>query len=416
MFILVMPIVLMSILGMALQGVFSSDNSGVINTDIAIVKEYQLEEELEKVKDYLAQPMFAEAEFNLTDINIEGIFFDDFLGSTELSEIINYKVVTMEEANDLMANDKISSIIILPKNFIYYSYINYMTPMRTKIKLQIIKNPESAFTAGIVEEIMKGYGNMINNQYAQVNTTLKLLINNNVTEMAIQELFNYEEDSFTEEMDLQTQTVEGEAIVNSFQYYAVAIMAMFILYAASFGAISLYEEKKQFSLQRLEVSGNKVYTLLGSNYFRVFGIVILQSLAIILYSSVVLRVDWGSLSSIIVALLFSAFAVAGIGTFVASLTLVYDNINIANIFQFVFIQMMALLGGSFIPVEILPEGIQKLSVISVNKSIVSLYLNGMMHGNLAACKNDIIYMICFGIIFMLLSVVVFKVTKKEVIG
>jgi ABC-2 type transport system permease protein len=126
-----------------------------------------------------------------------------------------------------------------------------------------------------------------------------------------------------------------------------------------------------------------------------------------------LKVDWGSIQNLLIVLLLSSFAVAGVGTFIATLTVNFNNPRIGSVFEFAVVQMMALLGGSFIPVEVLPEGFQKLSFLSLNASVLGGYLNGMYDRPLIEMLEYTNYMIIFGLAFIVLSLVAMKFRRRE---
>ena len=71
----------------------------------------------------------------IDDINAEKMFFNDFLSDEQLRKIINYEVMSKDNALDLLKKKDVNCIIYLPKDFIYSTMINFSTPMRNKIQI-----------------------------------------------------------------------------------------------------------------------------------------------------------------------------------------------------------------------------------------------------------------------------------------
>lgn len=410
--IVIMPIVLMSILGMALQGMFSNESdSGIMDIHIGVVKQYDFELEQEKFKNVFNHEI---ADDIIIEYNPEDVFFQEFLGSENL-EFIKFEEVSLEAGEKLLDNNKIAALVLLPNNYIYNSYMNMVMPNRTKINIQLMRNPEMDFSAGIVEQVIEGFINTMNSKIARQIVKSKISISNGLDVSLISETVKAMQQE-NNQISIQTKGVTGSDMINSFQYYSAAIMAMFLLYSASIGAIALYEEKTNHTLQRQYVSGNRLLKMSISNFFRILLLVVIQSSILIVYSSFALGVDWGDLKTIVLALAFSSFAVAGIGMFVASLTIALNDTKVANIFQFAFVQFMALIGGSFVPVEVLPKTLQKMSVISINSNVLGLYINGMYHRAFSENIEYITFLSIFGILFIVLSILIIKGQKKEAIA
>lgn len=82
-----------------------------------------------------------------------------------------------------------------------------------------------------------------------------------------------------------------------------------------------------------------------SNYIRVVILVLLQSTIMIAYSALVLKVNWGSVGTVLLTMFLSALAIAAIGMLIGIITLIANNFKVANAFEFGVIYIMALIGG-----------------------------------------------------------------------
>jgi ABC-2 type transport system permease protein len=80
----------------------------------------------------------------------------------------------------------------------------------------------------------------------------------------------------------------------------------------------------------------------------------------------------------------------------------------ANIFETVIIQTMALLGGSFFPIDIMPSIFQKLSFLSVNGVALKAYLKIMTGYGTPEIMSHAAILTGIGVLFVLLSVLILR--------
>lgn len=202
--------------------------------------------------------------------------------------------------------------------------------------------------------------------------------------------------------------MQGKRPISSFDYYAAAIMAMFILFAAAQGGRTLLEEKQNITFQRMVIAGTPRAVILAGKFFTIFILVLLQVAVMTAYSTIILKVNWGNTGLVALTSLCSAFAIAGIGTVIAAATYKADNDKMANVFETAVIQTMALLGGSFFPVDIMPSFMRKFSVLSLNGISLKSYLSVMMGYDIEEIAHYLASLIILGAVFVVLAVYIFN--------
>ena len=69
---------------------------------------------------------------------------------------------------------------------------------------------------------------------------------------------------------------------------------------------------------------------------------------------------------------------------------------------------MALLGGSFFPIDVMPSILQKLSFLSLNGVVLKAYLKIMRGYGTAEVISNIAVLAGIGILFVVLSVLIFR--------
>lgn len=409
--ILIMPIVLMSILGMSLQMVFGDESeSGIIHANIGVVKMYDYESQLNKASGKVNMDEVAIED--LEKLNPENQFFN-MLDGDEIKEFISYEVMSKDEAFAKLASEDLDAVIVLPEDFVF-NQLMLFAGSRLVSDITYYVNPDNDFVANMLGNIFKSYVDVNNNEYAKrlfVISEFATKLPEGVT--MDQTLFESEDLSGGSAITVSMESVYKQETISSFQYYAAAIMCMFLLYSAGVGGRALLEERKDKTIPRLTVSGNGLLKIVISNFVRVAILVLLQSGIMIAFSALVLNVDWGSPALVLLTMLLSSLAIASIGMLIAIISLIANNYKVANAFEFGLIYVMALIGGSFIPVEQLPEAVGKLGFLSINGQALKMYISGMYNLSLSSVSSEITMMLVFTGIMTIASMVLIRVKGSE---
>jgi len=413
---IMMPIILMTILSFALSGTFV-DGGTISKVRIALVKNYDKKNDLKRFRYILQNSIMAQNIYDsqleeminsAEELDIEAIFIDEFLNNENLKEIIDYKIVNEEAAMKLLKNRKISAVVILPENFIYDMSINFLTPFRNKVNIKVIGDPDKYIRVQIVEEIMKAFSDMTSSMIIGKNVFIETILEEEIGFIALEDI----ESVFKEMKGFGTEIgvnidyikVDGKEPISSFEYYSVGMTTMFILFAASYGSKSLLEEKDNNTYQRMIMAGTSKWKIAAGKFFTIFTFALMQIITMVIYSSLVLGVNWGNLALIALISICTVFSVAGIGTMIAAATYRIENYKMANVFDTVIIQAMALLGGSFFPINILPGFLQKLSIISVNGLALKSFLKVMRGYGIGEIQTYLLILIGMGVIFTVVAV------------
>ena len=419
--IIVMPIVLMTILSSALRGAFTTGDLSIARINIAVVKQYDKDEDFRRFDEalrngFLAKGIGEEAaeELRVTgeDADPERIFLEDFLGSEDVAKIIAYRVEKEETAVEWLKSGEVSAVVLLPENFIYDMKINLLTPFRNKTDIRVLTHPDRSVSGQIVRSIVEAYSNSMTSVIIGKNVLIEAAVRHNLMEDGFRGMKEALDD-ITKAMEgirvnIDAVKAEGRKPIKSSDYYAAAMAAMFILFAAGNGGRMLLEEKENITYQRMIIAGTPKLGILAGKFFTVFLIVLLQISIMITFSSFVLKVQWGSAYPVVLISLCSAFAIAGIGSMIAAATYRAGNYKMADIFETIVLQVMALLGGSFFPIDILPSIMQKLSFLSISGAVLKAYLKIMMGYGVQEIMSNIAVLAAIGLISAVLSVLILR--------
>ncbi|MCM3712141.1 ABC transporter permease [Sporosarcina luteola] len=166
-----------------------------------------------------------------------------------------------------------------------------------------------------------------------------------------------------------------EESVSSMQYYAAAMAAMFLLFNAMAGGKSFHQEKRSETLSRLMMTPTSVRSILTGKFIGAFLFAWIQFLIFMGATHFLLKVDWGpSILQVLFITFFYIFSVAGLAMVVAAFT---TNEKMADIVGTMGVQVMALLGGSMLPLSLFSEVMRKIAMAMPNSWALTSYTSIM---------------------------------------
>lgn len=139
---------------------------------------------------------------------------------------------------------------------------------------------------------------------------------------------------------------------------------LMLLFSVAGVGTSILEEKENGTIKRLLYSPLKGSTILYSKMFFAFFISVLQLTAMFLFAWLVLSMDMNvSMSGLILMIVSTSFAVSSLGIFLAAIAKTRHQ---AQNLSTIIILVMSAIGGSMIPMFIMPAVLQKIALVSVN--------------------------------------------------
>lgn len=424
---ILMPVILTTILSFALKGSFAdSDNAVIERVNIAVVKKYNEKQDQANFEAAL-NSSFLSSGMDEKDINdllessdeiTDEIFFDDFLDSEKVSEFISYRIEEQDQALKLLNSDEISAVVILLEKFIYDMKINFLTPLRNKINIEVLTHPDKSISGQIVKSLMDAYANAMSTVIIGKNVVIEKAMANGAGSDSLSGMYELMEGmSSTMKsigVNMDDVVLDGRKSVSSADYYAAGMMTMFILFAAGHGGRMLLEEKDNQTYQRMVVAGANKFEILAGKAITIFIIAIIQTVIMIVYSHFALKVQWGDRIAVAMISISAAVAVAGLGSFVGALTYRAGNYKMANIFESAIVQGMALLGGSFFPLDVMPEFMQRLGFLSLNGVALKAYLKVISGGNAKEILGYVSALTVMGAVFAILAVMILSRKEKRI--
>ncbi|MFS0839490.1 ABC transporter permease [Paenibacillus sp. 1P03SA] len=200
------------------------------------------------------------------------------------------------------------------------------------------------------------------------------------------------------------QLGEGIETYSASQYYAAAMLIMFLFYSGMAVNTSLNLEKSGHTLQRLHslpVAYSSVFAgkLLGNGF-----VAVIQALVIIGFSRFAYGVDWGNRLPLV--LLIAGLVILVSMSLSVMLSLLFPNGATAKALLQVLIIAMTFLSGGFSPMP--GEVMRQLSLFTVNHWAFQGLLRIMLAGELNGIMSSIVPLLWITAACMLLMVVVYR--------
>jgi ABC-2 type transport system permease protein len=164
---------------------------------------------------------------------------------------------------------------------------------------------------------------------------------------------------------VQTRGVAGQhQNKNIISFYAAAVGVMFLMFTASGAAGSLLDEQDSGTLDRVLSSRVTMTTLLAGKLTFNTLLAFAQLFVMFLWGWAVFHLDfWSHVPGFIVMGLCTAFAVASFGIFLASMCHTRGQLGAVST---LLILIMSSVGGSMFPRFLMPEGMQKAGLFTIN--------------------------------------------------
>jgi len=139
---------------------------------------------------------------------------------------------------------------------------------------------------------------------------------------------------------------------------------LMLLFSVAGVGTSILEEKENGTINRLLYSPLKRSSILYGKMLFAFFISILQLTSMFLFAGLIFKMDLIiNIPALILMIIATAFAVSSLGIFLAAIAKTRQQ---AQNLSIIIILIMSAIGGSMIPLFIMPSILQKIALLSVN--------------------------------------------------
>jgi ABC-2 type transport system permease protein len=280
----------------------------------------------------------------------------------EIWELMNVTLVSdADSARSRVDSGTFTAAIIIPADFTASVSPMNATGTVAGVSVEVYANPDSPISASIVRSVVES----ITNQIATGNIAIASLIQTMIDQQRFTQILSITNSPAFQDaageifggrgqlVQLERQDAEGEQVViNPFVFIGSAQALFFAMFTASGGAISVIEERRNYTLQRLLMTPTTRMTILLGKMMGTFATVLVQLVFLFIAFTIIASLlagevtfIWGTnIPGLLALIVASALAGTGLGTVVAA---VAKTPNAAGTIMSVVSILMAALGGAF---------------------------------------------------------------------
>ncbi len=349
--LLLMPVVLTAILGTALGGVFD-DEASLPDTTVGVVV--------------------------MSADDMTNQFIETVLRGEALEESLTVKEFKTEtKLKEALEQEKVDAGLVFPEKWGEGLLEGDGKPVK------VIKDPAKNLQASILSSITESYVDRVTSVSIATAVVAKELSAMPVAAMdqdldiagTISGLSNNLSTIAESQVNAVTAEMDGKEPISGMQYYAAAMGAMFILFNTTIGAKTIVQERNTETLARLMSSPIRHSSIILGKFLGTLSFTFLQFIVFVFTTSLLFSVEWGSNIGQLLLIGFAySVAVAGLAMSIAG---VISEEKTADTLGGIGVQILAIIGGSMIPVSNFPTVLQQLSHIAPNKWVLDSFLDIM---------------------------------------
>ena len=256
--------------------------------------------------------------------------------------------------------------------------------------------------------IKKSINKMIDESYPDLNKSMLESIHKRVSEQ-IDQSENSDKNPINNSLSLKTTPVFAKQENNNLGLIqsVAGVAIMMLLFTVTGMGAGMLQEKDEGTLKKLLCSPIQPNSILFGKMFATVVVSIFQLVVMFLYTWIVFSLDiFINIPALILMIIATAFACASFGIFIASIAKTRKQVES---YSTLIILVMSAIGGSMIPIFVMPAIMQKIAIVSVNYWGIQGFYD-IFWRNLPIADVSVRALVLFGIglLMILISVRNFK--------
>lgn len=278
-----------------------------------------------------------------------------------------------KELSSWLTEDRVDVAIILPANWSEHLEQGKLHGV------DILANEGYSIKISIIESILQSFSEQAISTATSLGVAVQAVTSSQQVASGDINLDAYSNQllgTLTESTDVSwLEKTVGEQEVSSMQYYAAAMAVMFLLFNATLGAKSIQQERSTDTLFRLLATPTTIRDVLLGKFLGTLMFAIVQMAIFISATSLFFGVKWGEnwLQTALIGIAYAA-AVSGLSMILAAFIRNEKSIDAIN---GIGVQLFAILGGSMLPIYSFPESMKLIAKITPNHWALTALLDIM---------------------------------------
>ncbi|MDP2181070.1 MAG: ABC-2 transporter permease [Actinomycetota bacterium] len=283
---------------------------------------------------------------------------EDLAGLFEIEQRDDAEAVRTEvERGDLIA------ALIVPADFT--ERIN----AGEAVDLEVLRDPGSELSSGIWESVIRSIATEFSRISVIAQTSGQVSADAGLPPEALQGAIGLAvqaasaEDVASPVEVKAADAVREEGEISPLDFFSLSMTSMFLMFGAMFGAFSFITERREQTMSRLLTTPTTRSSVVGGKMLGIFLLGMLQFGVLFAYTSGMMKVNWGaSVAGTWMIAAAEMAATTGLAVLIASIAKTERG---AGGIGPLVIQVMALIGGAFFQISVLPEWLQPIRYASV---------------------------------------------------
>jgi ABC-2 type transport system permease protein len=294
---------------------------------------------------------------------LTGMLVENFTSNEEFSSLFEIVLDDEEDLQDKFNNNDLSAIIYIPETFTESLLHFENTPLRMTL------NSNYALQNTVLKNIMTSYSTYIKSVDVAIYSLYNSLKNEGLEPSTLNDI----NEKFSVNMVVTAlnrgRIFEHEAIntfpsATSTHYFLFAIMILIIIFSASTGASLLSDEITNGCLQRYLMTGRSFIRFSLSKVVALY----INMMMLILPFIVIVKLLNEAIELISLFIFFVFISLIMLFFTVLSLTIgiIFNRKGLNSLFSTLLTLILGIIGGNFIPIQLMPKVIQDLSSLTPN--------------------------------------------------
>jgi ABC-2 type transport system permease protein len=207
-----------------------------------------------------------------------------------------------------------------------------------------------------------------------------------------------------EQVDLTGDTRTYDAL----QYFAPSMAILFMTFAMATGGTGILNESRRWTLQRIITTPTPRWLFMAGKLLGTYLTGVVQMIILVLSTTLVARMMgretavWGhNLPGLALMILVVVFTGTSLGLVIAALSKTPEQ---AASYSSIALFVLGMLGGSFIPIENLPDVVSWLPRLTLNYWGIDGFFNlATEDASIGSLSTDVLALIVMGVVFFVLS-------------
>lgn len=240
------------------------------------------------------------------------------------------------------------------------AYSAYLKITENPLQFELYKNDRRGFNADLIDTAIRSFIKTYDSM-AAINMM-------NPAALTRPEITGFDNDVSY----VQTRSLNQKRQPGSLDYYAVTMLTLILLYASLTGFWAVRSEMEQRTAARMMCAPVRGYEVLMGKVIGCISVTIVQGLAVIVFSKLILKAYWGE-NLLPVAIILLTYSIMTVCLGVAT-AYIFKGAEAASGVLNTIIPLLVFLGGGYMPLTFLTGFLAKIAVISpVNWANTALF-------------------------------------------